>query len=159
MGRGQGNRQLKDARQVIIDLHAYYTTSTVGLIVAGNILEHLSSASLDSSFTKPFVEFINDWDTRQQTYNERCQGTERLGPNVLKQMLMRAVNPIPALRHVKTEEQQMMVRGSPPLSYSQYLALIKSAATTLDSGGRRYRNNLHLIEDATDSQDNEEAIS
>ena len=119
---GQFVGQLKDGRQVIIDLHAYYTTSTVGLIVAGNILEHLSSASLDSSFTKPFVEFINDWDTRQQNYNERCHGTERLGPNVLKQMLMRAVNPIPALRHVKTEEQQMMVRGSPPLSHPQCLA-------------------------------------
>ena len=121
-----------DAREVLHQLHAHYTVSTAGVINAQRIMEWLTTAKLDSGWTKPYTDWLLMWERRADTYNEHCDPSNVLGDMLLKQLLQRSVNHIPAFRQIMNDEHQSIVRGHGPLTLRQYFLLAKSQAETQD---------------------------
>ena len=60
-------------------------------------------------------------------------------------MLQRAVNCIPALRQVKNDDHQRMVRGLATIRYDEYLSLLRSAAQTADKVRSTRRVNSTIV--------------
>ena len=69
--------------------------STAAIISLGDMLQFLTSNTLDNSWRKPLSQYILEWNEKAITYNE--QAPEPIGATMLKTMLQRAVNYIPAL--------------------------------------------------------------
>ena len=88
-------------------LDQHYSHSTAVIISLGDMLQFLTSNTLDNSWRKPMSQYILEWNETAITYNE--QAPEPIGPTMLKTMLQRAVNYIPALRQVKNDDHQRMV--------------------------------------------------
>ena len=143
-----------DARAVLMALEDHYVTSTAGVINCQDVMTWLVTYELDSGWNKSYSEFIIKWIGKAQQYNESCFPHERLEGKVLKKFLQKAVHKVPALRNIRTEEDQIIVRGGRPLTLSQHQALLKSAAQTLDAAGRR-RRQVNILE-STQEVDNDE---
>ena len=107
------------------------------------ILEYLTTKVLDQSWTKPYVQFIVDWNDKAMNYNDMAD--EVLSDTFLKNCLARMVRWISALNQIKNDDQQNIVRGYPPLTYSQFLQLILSAAGTIDETWRRRSRSIHKM--------------
>ena len=136
-----------DAREVLQQLHAHYTVSTAGVINAQRIMEWLTTAKLDSQWTKPYTDWLLMWERRADTYNEHCDPSNVLGDMLLKQLLQRSVNHIPAFRQIMNDEHQSIVRGHGPLSLRQYFLLVKSQAETQDhQSGRSLKSTAYVTE-------------
>ena len=113
------------------------------IILLGDMLQFLTSNTLDNSWRKPLSQYILEWNEKAITYNE--QAPEPIGPTMLKTMLQQAVNCIPALRQVKNDDHQRMVRGLPPLRYDEHLSLLRSAAQTADEVRSTRRVNSTIV--------------
>ena len=73
-------RRVRDrlhATQVIMDLDHHYNDSTAGRITAGRLLAYLTSVDLDSSWTKPYSQFLTEWLAKAEQYNDMCDPDAR----------------------------------------------------------------------------------
>ena len=108
-------------------------------------MEHLVSAPLASSWNKPIVDYLS-WFLRQVNYYNKLAlfETDRLTPTTVRTMLERNVQAAPPLAAVRDRELFEIARGGAPLGLAQCVALLKSAASTMDIKQSRLRRaNIH----------------
>ena len=143
----QQHRRTFDARSVMYHLDRHYSVSTAAVLSLSDILSFLTSDKLDSTYRKPLSQYIIEWVDKATTYNE--QSSDRISDNMLKTMLQNAVSGVTALRQVKNDDLQRVIRGQPPLTFGQYITILKSAAQTQDEGYHR-RRSAHVLEASPD---------
>ena len=103
-------------------------------------MERLVTTPLSRSWNKPIVDYLN-WFLRQVNYyNELALfDTDRLTPTTVRTVLERNVQAAPPLAAVRDRELFEIARGGAPLNLSQCVALLKSAASTMDIKQSRLR--------------------
>ena len=136
-------RRTFDARAVMYYLDRHYSVSTAAVLSLSDILSFLTSDKLDSTYRKPLSQCIIEWVDKATTYNEQANDT--ISDNMLKTMLQNAVSSVAALRQVKNDDLQRVIRGQPPLSFGEYITILKSAAQTQDESYHR-RRSAHVME-------------
>ena len=107
--------------------------STHAVILGRNQMRVLTTAKLDSSWTKPTISFITSFCGIAEAYNDRHVDTP-LNDAVLKRLLEAAVAPNPILRAVSDREQERIISGGPPYSYDEYVRALEASATNYDQG-------------------------
>ena len=148
------HRARSDGRAVLRDLDAHGRTSTASQLQARRIMERLVTTPLTRTWSKPIVDYLS-WFLRQvNQYNELALvASDRLTPTMVRTMLERNVQAAPSLVAVRDRELFEIARGGPPLSLSQYIALLKSAAATMDTKRNRTfgsrRGNVHESGEST----------
>ena len=108
-------------------------------------MERLVTTPLSRSWNKPIVDYLS-WFLRQVNYyNELALfDTDRLTPTTVRTMLERNVQAAPPLAAVRDRELFEIARGGAPLNPSQCVALLKSAASTMDiKKSRLCQANVH----------------
>ena len=93
----------------------------------------LTTAKLDSSWTKSTISFITSFCGIAEAYNDRHVDTP-LNDAVLKRLLEAAVAPNPILRAVSDREQERIISGGLPYSYDEYVRALEASATNYDQG-------------------------
>ena len=144
-------RDRLNATEVIMDLDHHYNDSTAGRITAGRLLAYLTSADLDSSWNKPYSQFLTEWLSKAEQYNDMCDLDARLHETALMHMLQRAVYPVPFLRQLTNQEHLSLTKGEAPLNFESYYRLALSTAITHDAEGSRGRRRAFVaqLEDDT----------
>jgi hypothetical protein len=150
-------RHNQDARSVLHALIQHHSNSTVGVITAGDLLEFLTSDVLDSAWNKPYAEYLVRWNTKAISYNDIAD--TGLPDALLKTMLQKAVRYVPALRQIKNDDAQNMVRGFAPLGYTNYYALLLSACQTQDEIRRGKGKRTVNVADFSKQDDEDEAVA
>ena len=146
-------RERLHATQAFMDLDRHYNDSTAGRIVAARLLAFLTSANLDSSWNKPYSQFITEWVAKAEQYNEMCGPDAQLHESALMHMLQRAVHPIPFLRQLTNQEHLSLTKGDDPLTFDGYYNLLLSTAITHDSGGGRGQRGAFVTQRGDDTDD------
>ena len=154
-------RDRLNATQVIMDLDHHYNDSTAGRITAGRLLAYLTSADLDSSWNKPYSQFLTEWLSKAEQYNDMCDLDARLHETALMHMLQRAVYPVPFLRQLTNQEHLSLTKGEAPLTFVSYYRLALSTAITHDAEGSRGRRRAFVaqLEDDTHADNHELSTS
>ena len=147
-------RDKMDATSTLYSLDLHYMSSTAGRITAARLLAYLTNHELDSSWTKPYAQFITDWMLKAEQCNDMCDGPAQLHETHLMSMLQRAVHSVPALRQVANQEDLSLAKGDTPLTFGNYYTLLMSAAITQDTAsGRRRAHVAQLTDNATEDED------
>ena len=126
-------RDTQDGRSALREIYLHGRGSAASDLNSQVQLNEIMTMTLDSSYTKPYVKFINDYTTMAEIYNDAQQTTgARLSEEMLRVLLEKAVSPITGLRAVKARERHAIAEGRPAYSYSTYVMLLKDEAERLD---------------------------
>ncbi len=142
-----------DGRATLIALRVHYRTSTTATINTDTLLQKIHTDVLDGSWKKSYVHWIIMFERHVETFNENVSDEAvRLTEAQVKSILQKAVGNIAALQKVKANELEQRVRGNPPLSLQQYLALLYNAASIADErrtspNTSRYAHLTEVLED------------
>ena len=159
----------QDGRAVLYDLYMHYKDSGATDLSAQELLVDITTTVLDPSSSKSYLEFINNYVTSAEVYNE-MQVTDgaRLTEQMLMTFLQRAVAGVRTLNEVKARERHAIAEGRPAYTYDVYVTLLKAEAERQDKVraknraarrqdlGQRRINHLSM-QDEDDSEDGEEA--
>lgn len=135
-----------DAQAVLAVLAEEALTSTSAVLSSRALLNKIVSSRFDPRNARVnAIQFIADFQKKVSVYNEQ-QPSEamKLNDEIKKSLLQASMSNVSILRAVGEREQDSVIRGSPALTYANYLVLLKSAATLYDeqSSGRR-QGNVH----------------
>ena len=122
-----------DAQAVYKELIDYFKNSTAANIGVGKLIEFLTMARLDSRWNGTTLGFILHWRDRMRLYEELTPTDEHYGEGAKKRMLQAAVEAIPELRIIATQEETLVATGNSKLSYANYINLLNSAAARRDN--------------------------
>jgi len=122
-----------DAQKVYADLLQYATESTSAELQKDKLTEFLTTTQLNSSWRGTTEGFILHWHAKMSQFEDITPVNEHYTDAAKKRMLINAVNLVLELRSVHQLDQHQVTIGKTPLSYIQYLELIKSAAVQRDS--------------------------
>lgn len=99
---------------------------------ASSLLTYLTTIRLgDGKWKGTTHAFILHWQDQVRKYHDLAP-KQKLPPDLQRTMLENAVYPVPALRTIKTQAEQHKAHTGVDLSYSQYSALLLSAAQQHD---------------------------
>ncbi len=121
-------------------------------------MEFLTSDILDSSWNKPYAEYIIRWNAKAISYND-ISSDAKLPDVMLKSMLQKAVRFVPSLRQIKNDDAQNLVRGFAPLLYVDYYTLLPSACQTQDKIRRGKGKRTVNATDFSKQDDEDEAVA
>ena len=128
------HRHTRNARSVLWHLQDHCQYGTAARLRRQNLNHYLVTLRLDGSYKKSQATFLSQFDLGLQRYNlSALNSDEMLSDNIAKIYLQMAVYDAPNLRAVSTREAQDMAHGTTPLSYTQYLHCLNTAATLHDS--------------------------
>ena len=144
-----------DGRAVYFAICRMLTHSSAVSYDSGKLFEEVVNMKLDRTWRRSVAEFISTFQGKIARYNNMVFNvSERLQPEMVKNMLQRAVSSQRGLRDVKDREEHRIAEGSTPLPLSSYLQLLIVAAEGIDRERRssRHESNAHQFDDAnTDS--------
>ena len=137
------HRETKSGRQVLYDLYSYSVASATTELSSRELLEDLSQRTLDSSYTKTYVEFINTFTTDIEKYNDlQREDDSRIKPIMAMILLQKAVDGIKELSDVRARERHALEQGSgEKFTTAAYVRLLKAEAERLDQRRRKGRRN------------------
>jgi hypothetical protein len=145
-------RYSRDAQRVFQEIHLDAHTSTEAVLSNRDLLSKIASLQYDGR-GRPAVEFITIFHTMMDQYNEKqLKARKRLSDEMMKEFLQAAVASVTMLADVSNQDQQIVARGARELTYTEYLSLLKSAASTYDrkrAVGRRSDKITVLTHDST----------
>ena len=122
-----------NAHLIFSELVVHAKKSTQAAIDSSELLSYITTTRMhDAKWRGTSKAFILHWCDKLRLYEELIDKDDRLTDNVKMAMLQNAVSGISALHQVKTTAAHEIARGKPPLTYSQYLTLLLSAAATCD---------------------------
>ena len=127
-------RHTRDGRRVLFELCQHASRSTAAVLRAGDIFAKLANSQLDSSWNRPYTDYIS-WFIRQvNLFNELCiTPDDRLSDRMARTMLERAVSKARPLQNVRIRElEHMKATGGPGWTLTQYVELLKDASATMD---------------------------
>ena len=153
-----------DGREVLRELYRHSQHSTASYLRARELLSDLVNRPLDRTWNKSYTDYLSWYVRTVQRYNSMMlDPASKLTPEMVSQMLDRAIQQCRPLVAVKDRELMDMARGMPPLAFEQRLSLLYAAAATLDrqngyrpvNGTRerptgRRRANMHDLTDHDD---------
>ena len=143
------HRHTKDGKRVLHELIMQASRSTASSLRAQSIFGKLATTMLDSSWNRPYEDYISWFIRTCNTYNEMVHDSaDRIHPRMIRTMLQRSVSKARALQAVHLRELESIARGQQPWSLEQYVALLKDAAATMDAdrktpSSRSRRGNEH----------------
>ena len=148
----ESHRHDFNAQAIFTELNAHYKNSTTALIAGQQLLTKIQNVRLTPSWNRPLTEFICKWQEMVTEFNE-MQPRRALDETSLQATLEAVVSGMDCLRRIKDEDMYRLVKGEPPLTYQQYLALLKAAAATYDQGKtyQTTRRHAHIHELNTDA--------
>ena len=95
----------QDGRAVLYDLYTHYKESGATDLSAQELLADITTTVLDPSSSKSYLEFINNYVTSAEIYNEmQVDDGARLTQQMLMTFLQRAVAGVRTLNEVKARE-------------------------------------------------------
>ena len=152
-----------DAQAVLAVLAEEALTSTSAVLSSRALLSKIVSTRFDPRNARiNAIQFIADFQKKVSVYNEQ-QPSEalKLNDEIKKTLLQASMSNVSILRAVGEREQDSIIRGSPALTYANYLVLLKSAATLYDeqSSGRRQGNVHDMSAHYTDGYVSDESIA
>ena len=134
------HRADQDGRAVLFDLYTHYKDSGATDLSAQELLMDITTASLDPSSSKSYLEFINNYVTSAEVYNEmQVDDGARLSQRMLMTFLQRAVSGVRTLSEVQARERHAIAEGRPPYTYDVYVTLLKAEAERQDKVRARAR--------------------
>jgi hypothetical protein len=144
-----------DAQAVLYALAEEAVSSTSAVLSSRALLHKLVSSRFDPRSPRAnAVKYIATFQRLVTVYNEQ-QPTRALELNdeLKKSFLQAGMSTVSILRAVGDREQDSIIRGGPPLTYAQYLVLLKNQATLYDeqSSGRRTANTHEWSVNAAES--------
>ena len=152
----------RDAQAIYKALCEHASTSTKAALDASDILAYITSARLgDGSWKGTTHAFILHWRDQVRRYEKQVKPSDHFSAGQKKVMLQNAVHPIPELRAVKVQADQLRTHNGVDVDYEQYVSLLCSAAHNYDGSSRSkgsgetrrrtiYEHELHdLMDDAT----------
>jgi len=103
-------------------------------------LSYITSVHLgDGTWKSNTHKFILNWEEQVRQYEKLVELTDHFSEAIKMQMLQNCVHPIPELRQVKTQADQIMTHSGKKLTYSKYVVLLSSASAQYDS---QFESNL-----------------
>jgi hypothetical protein len=127
-----------DAQTVFMKLQQHATQSTKALLDSSDILSYITSARLgDGTWRGTTHAFVLHWMDQIQLYESLQPPSAHFHDNIKRVILQTAVHEILELRSVKTDSDQHKTRTWVDLTFSEYLQLIESAASSYDSKNRK----------------------
>ena len=155
-------RTSADGRATLQAIYEKGLNSGAASITSATRMEELMAMRLDKNYSKPYVNFINEFLRRAQQYNDmQMNRDERFSEGFTMTMLKNAVSPVRELAALQARERHNVAMGGSSYDYTQYVALLKDEAERLD-GLRRKRSDrsAHVTEISTegDSSAEEDAL-
>ena len=135
-----------DARQIYKELLEHAKVSTHASLESSNLLAYITNVRVHKiSWKGTYHSFILHWCDKLRLYEELIPIEDHFTDNIKMNMLQNTVMGIKALDNIKDLQNHDKVRGIQPHTYSAYLNLLLSAATTLDAqrGLTNRRNNFY----------------
>ena len=121
-----------DAQRIFSELSAYALQSTKASMDASSLLSYITTTRLgDGQWKGTTHAFILHWQDQVRKYHDLC-GNQQLPEALVRTMLENAVHSINELRIIKTQAEQHKTHSGASLTYSQYTALLLSAAQQHD---------------------------
>jgi hypothetical protein len=146
-----------DAQAVLYELATEAISSTSAVLSGRALLQKLVASRFDPrSAGATAIKYITTFQRLVTIYNEQQSKPDLVLNDELKKTLLQAgVSTVAILRAVSDREQDSVIRGGDPLSYIQYLTVLKNQATLYDEqySGRRSANTHDLSINVADGQD------
>ena len=122
----------RDAQSVYKELLTLHTSSTKAEMSAGDLLTYITTTSIGDGKWKGSTEsYITHWNDQVRKYhNQKTDLKDKISDSVKRVLLQKAVDSIPALQNVKSTAAVLQVQTGFPLSFDEYVSLLKSAAST-----------------------------
>ena len=141
-----------DARRALSDLFTHYGSSTVATLRRDKLLTWLTSVTFSNSrWRGTYLSFINHFDECLDEYHSLVP--DYLPPDVQLTLLQNSVADVPALNEVKRQLQIIRVatRKYGETTYTQYMHLLKHAATILDEKQSRRSSRYAYVHEQEDA--------
>ena len=123
-----------DAQQIYRELVEHARISTHASLESSNLLAYITNVRVHKITWKgTYHSFVLHWCDKLRLYEELIPVEDHFSDNVKMNMLQNAVMGVKALDNVKDLQNHDKARGIQSHTYSAYLSLLLSAATTLDS--------------------------
>ena len=140
----RNNREHKSGRQVLYDLWQHSVGSASTEMSSRELLTDISQRTLDSSYTKTYVEFINTFVTDIDKYNNLQQEPDsKVTPVMAMILLQKAVEGVREMADVRARERHAIEQGAGgKFSTDAYIRLLKAEAERLDQKRKKGRRNF-----------------
>jgi hypothetical protein len=123
-----------DAQTVYKEMYEYCNRSTRAMLNSSTLLSYITSARLgDGSWKSGTHKFILHWEEQIRQYEKLVSPTNHFSEAIQLHMLQNAVNPVPEVRQVKVQADQLMTQTGKALTYSEYVGLVYSASAQYDN--------------------------
>jgi hypothetical protein len=123
-----------DAQTVYKEMYEYCNRSTRAMLNSSTLLSYITSARLgDGSWKSGTHKFILHWEEQIRQYEKLVSPTNHFSEAIKLHMLQNAVNPVPEVRQVKVQADQLMTQTGKALTYSEYVGLVYSASAQYDN--------------------------
>jgi hypothetical protein len=139
-----------DAQAAMADIIYECEHSNHAILDSREIIQKLSNLRFNPS--RPSLPYVVFFENLIEKYNgQQTEVGARLTDPLMKSMLQIAVQPVKALHEVTNRESDRIATGGRPFTFSEYLAIVKTTASTDDTRFKKQRTvKLHEIAD-TDS--------
>ena len=121
----------KNAKQIYLDLVAYFTTSTKAELDTAALLEYITTSNIADGWNGSAKGYVLHWMEQIRLY--RTIKPDAYDDEQLRIMLQNAINPNPDLRAIGAQEDYARATGARTPSFEQYYALVKAAAERYDA--------------------------
>jgi hypothetical protein len=123
-----------DAQKVYKEMYDYCNRSTRAQLKSSTLLSYITSVRLDNgSWKSGMHKFILHWEEQVRQYEKLVPPNDHFSEAIKLHMLQNAVHPVPELRQVKVQADQMTTQTGNKLTYPKYVSLLYSAAAPYDS--------------------------
>ena len=107
-----------DGREVLRELYRHSQHSTASYLRARELLSDLVNRPLDRTWNKSYTDYLSWYVRTVQRYNSMMlDPASKLTPEMVSQMLDRAIQQCRPLVADKDRELMDMARGMPPLAF------------------------------------------
>ena len=151
------HRNRHDGRAALSEIYASGRASATADIQSQERLARLTTTRLDTTWTKPYSDYINEFMTEAEIYNEnQTNPAALLTSDMVMMMLQRAVQGINSLAQVKARERHAIAEGRPAYNLQTYTSLLKDEAERIDEvriamRNRRRQANVTEIQNADEA--------
>ena len=127
--------QAKDGVRALEQLDIYHATSAAALLRRGDLNAKLVTVRLDGTWKRSQMDFLTSYMTMLRRFNDYATHPhDHISEHNAKMYLRTAVYGAANLREVSAREvQDMATRQCPPMSFSQYVTCLETAASLHDT--------------------------
>ena len=130
----RAHEQSSNAQKIYEELKRYALKSAQATIDSGALLEYITSSRIvDGTWKGTNQGYVLHLLEQIRKYDTLVPATDSLSDNIKLQLVQNAVHGHPSLRDVKNTALQLSQRDGKPITYQDYLDLLMSECSTVDS--------------------------